>query len=704
MVSNTDEYWSWAYAFRSTQPLHTVLSSLIYLPHQLRKALLGLTRTQAPVIEGTTIYDSVAPLLHHNVLVPSSQPSIRIDFVRWICIPFYQYVRDYSDSFIYPGPASIVAHAVRVAPFLNSDGLDELASGCIAKEISAAINIYDVSTFRYFTFLSPSVSARNTSFCSRLSPSPEISIELFRVFTESRHRLHNQLIFPDLGKKTIGQLASADFWRAYHAFGCDFMTTEPDQYEVVSPLACMRLLIDTGFEVSGPVEMRCSWKFNQITPRVYYARGGDTMSTSLFIQPIINILIDMFPEVHRFNRFSPLSMEVSEHDLLVLYDYSSFTSNLFEIRRFVFALSEFYRGTVVRLVHPRYGVINKDLGELFCEYNDVCNLYADFDISRVVDSVDGPCVLSHTNGMLGVPGNIFLATLLHGIFTRYVAGSGRARCVGDDALMIYRKDSFDEEEVLDLLEWRVSALAPIAREKFCVMMSDREPDSQAFRYVKRPITIRQGIVEQGFLFTIPSLSTLFRFSDDWHFNPPSSSHECRVCFKSVCRMISDFVHFQFVLKEAPFSEVLVTHVLWVVREIKKKDPEGKHSVFARQDVSARYAIPHSSMWGSVTYEEWLLGDLGYEEELRFPKWGGGSDDIRSNGKAGSVIEGVRTRGRGMLVKLGYLLQEDMYDVVSVKSVGFDFLRVYIDGDYKAVSRYHVVRDIPSFYAQVPGIL
>jgi hypothetical protein len=640
--------------------------------------------------------------MHDTILLPSSVANVKIDYVRWIPSSFADALCEYQDAFLYPSSASILAHAVRVAPILNVDGLESIFSDAVDKEISAAISIYDESRFDYRVFLNSDSKYRDFAFCSRFRPNPEVASSLFTRFIDSRPRLNNMLVFPDLGRKTVGRITTQQFWNTYRAAGCTFMHDGSYPYGMdVTPTACMRLSVELGGgTVSGPVEMRTSWMYNQIGPRVYYARGGSILSTSMFIQPIINRLIDMFPEVHRINRFAPLPISLTEDDLLVIYDYTAFTSSLFEIRRFVEALSSFYRGVVVRCLHPVYGIQHIDLGQLFSDYNRDCNMFADFDISRVSTSTPPDSILQHPNGMLGVPGNIFLATLLHGIFTRFLSGGvGRSRCVGDDAVMAYSSECFDADDELVLLSYRVSAMAPIHPDKFKILTWHRSGDLSAHRYVKRPIRREFDDVVQGFVLALPSIASLFSFSDDWHTVLPPRHHPCRTAFRSLCRLFSDMKSMSFVLEDDPTSNLLVKYVWFILNEIRRMDPDGEHAPINRADRSRRYSVPDPDMWGKVSYEEFVMMDLGYDEMVRFPKNGGARDDFLKV-RAGECMHIENGRLLGLLEKLGYVRKEPLFDDVSLQLVGSDLMEEYLSQDYRYVSLFWVEKDIPSFYTQV----
>jgi hypothetical protein len=134
-----------------------------------------------------------------------------------------------------------------------------------------------------------------------------------------------------------------------------------------------------------------------------------------------------------------------------------------------------------------------------------------------------------------------------------------------------------------------------------------------------------------------------------------------------------------------------------------QDPDGVHSPFAKSDVHTRYKLPLASEWGHVDYEEWILENLEYETEVRFLKRGG-SDESECDGRNGSEMIKETNARRSFLEKMGYVVREDLYDIVSIASIGYNEMAVYLAGNYKAVCRYTVVEDIPTWYAHVPGVL
>ncbi len=93
--------------------------------------------------------------------------------------------------------------------------------------------------------------------------------------------------------KTVGGIVESNFWNDYNRGGCTFKHEGPlSESPLVTPRDCLKLYAETGGYVEGPVEMRSAWKYAQIGPRIYFARGGDVLKTSQYLQPLVNLIIE----------------------------------------------------------------------------------------------------------------------------------------------------------------------------------------------------------------------------------------------------------------------------------------------------------------------------------------------------------------------------------------------------------------------------
>jgi hypothetical protein len=145
--------------------------------------------------------------------------------------------------------------------------------------------------------------------------------------------------------------------------------------------------------------------------------------------------------------------------------------------------------------------------------------------------------------------------------------------------------------------------------------------------------------------------------------------------------------------------MLSAHIRVLLAELRKQDPDGTHSPFAKSDIKTFYRLPSIHDWGKIDYEEWLLSDLGYETEVRFLKRGG-SDNTECDGRVGSVMLRESNSRRSFLEKLGYLRRTDLYDYVSIALIGLDAMREYLDGDYRAVCEFEIIETVPPWYNQI----
>jgi len=696
-------YWSWTWAFRLHLPLCLTLQTIPRLTISQRKDLLSLSRVQSPILPGSRVHQSLTHL-RDDIPVPADICKHEKD-VRWLVIPFSSYLDTYSTVYLDLIPASIIALAVRIAPGVTEEDFKRTLDQSVQKEITAAINRFSGALLDFRPIFSSDLSARELPFCDRMAPNPEVASNTYQLFCRIRFNISDMLVFPSLGKKTVGQQVATHFWSEYYRSGCTFKHLgDGSTFDThfVTPSDCLRIYEETGGMISGPVEMRSAWTYNQLAPRVYYARGGDVIPVSQYLQPIINTIIDAFPETHRLNRFAPPPEPLDDHDVEVIYDYAAFTSTLDSVVEFVDKLADFFEGTTVRLVDVRDGIVDTDLGWLFREYNRQCNEYIEFDISRVCPSADY-CYLAHTCGMLGVEGNIFMATLLHGLYLRFISGLGRSRCVGDDARLHFSTVGRMTNDDKDWLSWMLQGIGDMNPEKMAYFEKDVDPLMQAYRYIKRPLSRDLDIMIEGVMLMIPSLFPIMAPFDDFHAYHPASVHPCKVTFKSIIRLLSTLKAHHIVDDGGIDFSALVAHIRFLQARIIEQDPKGDFAPIARSGTVSRYHLPPVELWGQVEYQDWLIGDLGYDEVVRFMKLGGG-DFENCDGRCGSEMVKASSQGRSFLVKMGYLQETMLFDDVSLEMVGEGMMRTYLEGKYHSVKHYYVLRDIPCWYAALPDVL
>ncbi|QMP84022.1 hypothetical protein [Cryphonectria parasitica ambivirus 1] len=697
-------YWTWSWTFSHHTALCTVVQTIPSLSLLQRKDILGLCRSQTPIIPGSHQHRQLKCLT--DIIQVPSEPQRRENDIQYLEYSFHRFLRDYQDVYLDHLSAAVIALSVRVAPGISDSDFQNSLSSSISKEISAAITISNQARFDFRSVMDSSLSSRFIPFTDRLPPSPEVASDTYIALCRVRSRLDNRFLLPTLGNKTVGQVVRHNFYDIYDSFGLTFKHEGRRNDDTVSTSDCMRLYLETGVYPHGPVEMRRAWTYNQLDPRVYYARGGDVMHTSQYVQSIANMLIDAFPETHRKDRFMPPRDPLADDDVEVIYDYSSFTSTLDSVVPFLDNLAEFFRGTVVHLVDFRNGVVPTDLGDLIARYNTECNLYGTFDASRVLGQSAGTTLLQHTCGMLGVEGNIFFATLLHGIHLRFIAGLNRSRCVGDDARMHHRVPFgiMDNTET-DYLAWVLAGCGDLSKEKMGKFESGVDSELQAYRYIKRPIHRDGSIMIEGILLTLPSIIPLLGAQDRFHTVTPSVSHPSRRTYSQILRFIQElFIHGLCYDSDDVSWKSILKHLMFLRRLCIAEDPDFEHSMFMNSSYLTKYRFPPPETWGKMPITDWVVGDIMYDEVIRFPMKGERESEGGCDGRVGSEMLRMGSKARGCLVKLGYLEEEKMFDDVSVKLVGLDLFLEYLGGRYRSISKFVVVKDIPGWVAQVPSSL
>lgn len=702
MRNHTLVYWSWTQSFRRFTDLCIVLQSIINFSLPIRKELLGLCRTQSLPTHGSSLRASMQ-YLHTSILVPSA-PSNRLDDTDYVSMTLLDLIFLYPDVFLDHLLAAIVAHALRIAPISDEAEYQKAYLDTVAKELNAAVNTFNHASLDFRSIFSANASHRSIPLCNRLPESEEVASDTYSHFCQLRNSLSYTTVFPRGGSKTVGKIVAEAFWKAYYQHGLCFKHEGDANEDQVTVDDCLRLYQETGGYPEGPVEVRTSWKYAQINPRVYYARGGDVQPAAQYIQAIVNIMIDEFPEVHRIDRFSPPPTPLSDDDVEIIYDYASFTSNLDAVIPFVDELSQFFHGTTILCIDPVRGIVPRDLGDMLSDYNRICNAYAKFDISRLSVTGDQDTIFEHTCGMLGVEGNIFLATLLHGIFLRFIAGLERSKCVGDDGRFHHRtQDGQFHTRDREYLFWMLSSLGSLNSEK--IMAFEAQPmHDQVFRYIKRPFYRHESIMISGLLLALPSQIPLTGALDSYHTVIPSSTHPCRIVFKQIIRFLDTLAIHSVNISSTDDSYAIATHLYYLRRLLREKDPDGQYSEVGHSNRRSHYHLPPIELWGCTKYVDWFVESISLYELVKFPKLGGAEEEGSCDGRVGSMMLRSQSKARSFLVRMGYLEEELQFDEYSIDMLGTEEFTRMLQGQYTPVSLYRVVRSVPVWYTYVPRSL
>jgi len=287
----------------------------------------------------------------------------------------------------------------------------------------------------------------------------------------------------------------------------------------------------TGRTASGDIEMRQSWKGNDLTPRTYFSQGGDAYFSSRYCQDIFNSLVDSLSSTHRFGRFDLAKFKLTPDHVAILYDFSSFTSSMFEQKWFLRALANFCIGHRVHLFDTHYGPLEADLGLLLLDYiqntTDCSRFYLRGDL--VAKTKLFGTFVHRVAGFLGVYGNLASCTFLHGIIALYITGKEDfTSVVGDDALIAkilewasqmdlgeVDDDAKTVEGVIEVLQ----SVGNIARKKFAILESPQDDyeeaclDANTWAYLKRSLTRFSDGVHLDIQYDLANLALVFDYKN-----------------------------------------------------------------------------------------------------------------------------------------------------------------------------------------------
>lgn len=380
--------------------------------------------------------------------------------------------------------AAVVNNLARSAPFLNISQTEVNANRIESweKEIAATTGPVKPQVIDFNVWFSDEEEYAYHPLSEFVPPAPKHNIRIRRLFREWKDNLSGRLLFPQMQtNKTV----SRDSARIYHDRVHDQEVGSTDKS--VSSADLEKFYKDSGIRVGGGCELRQAWKYNEITPRTYFAQGGSAYHASKYIRVPINEMTNSFDQTHFITRFSYRDLLLDDQTTAFIYDYTSFTSLLGEIKYFFEALAGFCDDTMVYIMDSRKGICEQNLGELFREYNQVCNIQGEFTVQRYLDGENSP-LIHEVAGFLGVYGNIASSTSLHGLHACQLCGDDSdCRCVGDDIFGILRLgDNYSRDQVIQAIE----TLGKIHREKIkwwpFKEIEDEGEDDHAWPYIKRP--------------------------------------------------------------------------------------------------------------------------------------------------------------------------------------------------------------------------
>jgi len=282
--------------------------------------------------------------------------------------------------------------------------------------------------------------------------------------------------------------------------------------------------IKTGLEIKGECEMRMVWGFNILKPRFYYACGGSNYWRSRYMKRFAIAAMESIETTKLRRRSNPTEVDytLKADHWLALWDLTSFTTQLSELKHFLYYVSRSLAEDLrvqqrpLRLLDYADGIVEMTADKYLDMYNEGENYNAPYSVWRVVQKVyqefeADEVLVQRNSGMLGVPGNIGLSTAFHGFHIEAAVVEHTGCCVGDDGL------GGSEEDPRYRLIPHLQLIGDLQMEKVTIMEPLREYDfEQIGKFLKRRLSRSHYGLTLGLLFAFPNLTLAFPVKDAYH--------------------------------------------------------------------------------------------------------------------------------------------------------------------------------------------
>jgi hypothetical protein len=310
----------------------------------------------------------------------------------------------------------------------SKEEIEDMAWASWSKEMMACNTDKRDSSLNYRAIFHPEYFEE--SLVPHADPRPEVNAYIHRTLTEWRADVCSRILFPRMSSKACSHHSKSLLQQYWPTWKVDM---DPGDDDILCSQETMeRLYCETGVEVPGPCEMRQKLYRAGITPRTYFAQGGDAYSSSKYIQLPCTLLVNSIPSSHHLFRLIPTMLDYPNGgNTVFIYDLTSFTSMFHEFLPFIRQLGDFCLDHTVTIWDGRQGYVDVDLGLLLHRYATVNAFHPAYSAHRADKSYG---VFYHVvAGFLGVYGNLMFCTYLHCLVVLSIVGSvGKCYTAGDD--------------------------------------------------------------------------------------------------------------------------------------------------------------------------------------------------------------------------------------------------------------------------------
>jgi hypothetical protein len=338
-----------------------------------------------------------------------------------------------------PLESALVLDFLRGLPVKETDRIEFIEKGWV-KEIILGYQAGRVPEVNFHPFFHNVADVIHP----HLPPNPIALIRIRQKFRRMKETLlkYPPTFYPRSSHKNMSNSTRRDFEK-YFGHGT------LDQDPIFGQDDWQRIYNQHGIELEGACELRQKWYPSGAKPRTYAAMGGTSYKHCRHLQGFFTILANLFPPTNHITRLRPGRLHVSRQEDdptdYLIYDLTSFTSNMVEQKNFCKSLADFMDGVIVYLVDEVDGLVERDLGELLREYNQHCVVGPSMSVERAPEHLQPPTTeFGHgTASLLGIFGNLMTCTIAHFLITAPTVDSveDEENIAGDDGQICVRPDT-----------------------------------------------------------------------------------------------------------------------------------------------------------------------------------------------------------------------------------------------------------------------
>jgi hypothetical protein len=305
----------------------------------------------------------------------------------------------------------IISLALSVKPTAHQ--IKESFKESVSKEVKVMESSPRSAEINWDVFFNPIPGQCFATRHQRFDATPQI-LQIHSSFKRFRSRLSFSRIWPYATTRGISKTSQIELLKT-REIQPGVPLTNSDQS--ICSLDIVRHFIHHGVWISGCCELKQKWYPHGLSPRTYFAQGGDAIRVSSYLRSFFNDFTDTYIPTERFSRVDGSRLECPPGGHFFIYDLTSFTSNFHEQEPFLRSMASFFRETTVFLIGPNLSLIEQQVGDLIDEYCDIVNVLPAYRLNKEILDIGWPFPELHHRvaGFLGVPGNIASCTLAHGI-------------------------------------------------------------------------------------------------------------------------------------------------------------------------------------------------------------------------------------------------------------------------------------------------